>query len=52
MAPKEEVLAAIGYPAGLTINALPEDQHNFTSGVHYGRPGRIAGSINVPSAVC
>src|SRR5216684_319654 len=50
MAPKEEVLAAIGDPAVLTINALPEDQHNFTTGVHYGRPGHIAGSINVPSA--
>src|SRR5947207_4214249 len=50
MATKAEVLAATGDPAALTINALPEDQHNFTSGVHYGRPGHIAGSINIPSA--
>ena len=50
MATKPEVLAATGDPAALTINALPEDQHNFSSGVHYGRPGHIAGSVNVPSA--
>src|SRR5205809_4786850 len=50
MATKAEVLAATGDPAALTINALPEDQHNFTSGVHYGRPGHIIGSINIPSA--
>jgi len=50
MATKAEVLAATGDPAALTINALPEDQHNFTSGVHYGRPGHITGSINIPSA--
>jgi adenylate cyclase len=49
LASKEEVLAAIGDPAVCTINALPEDQHLFTSGVHYGRPGHIKGSVNVPS---
>jgi len=31
------------------INALPEDQHRFTSGVHYGRPGHIKGSASLPS---
>src|SRR5438067_9142999 len=50
MATKTEVLAATGDPAALTINALPEDQHDFTSGVHFGRPGHIAGSVNIPSA--
>jgi rhodanese-related sulfurtransferase len=49
LASKEEVLAAIGDPAVCTINALPEDQHLFTSGVHYGRPGHIKGSVNIPS---
>jgi len=49
MVTKEDVLAAIGNGAVCTINALPEDQHRFTSGVHYGRPGHIAGSINFPS---
>jgi len=50
MVTKEDVLAAIGNGTVCTINALPEDQHRFTSGVHYGRPGHIAGSINFPSA--
>jgi 3-mercaptopyruvate sulfurtransferase SseA/signal transduction histidine kinase len=50
MARREDVLAAIGDQAICTINALPRDQHLFTSGVHYGRPGHIKGSVNVPSA--
>src|SRR5438477_1290158 len=50
MATKTEVLAATGDPAAMTINALPEDQHDLTSGVHFGRPGHIAGSVNIPSA--
>ncbi len=50
MARREDVLVAIGDQAVCTINALPRDQHLFTSGVHYGRPGHIKGSVNVPSA--
>jgi adenylate cyclase len=49
IASKAEVLAAIGDPSVCTINALPADQHLFTSGIHYGRPGHIAGSLNVPA---
>ena len=49
MARREDVLAAIGDEAICTVNALPRDQHLFTSGVHYGRPGHIKGSVNVPS---
>jgi 3-mercaptopyruvate sulfurtransferase SseA/GAF domain-containing protein len=49
MASKADVLAAIGDPAVCIINALPEDQFLFTSGVHYGRPGHITGSLNLPS---
>ncbi|HEX3520988.1 MAG TPA: GAF domain-containing protein, partial [Stellaceae bacterium] len=49
MASKADVLAAIADPAVCIINALPEDQFLFTSGVHYGRPGHITGSLNVPS---
>jgi len=49
MASKAEVLAAIGNGAVCTINALPGDQHRFTSGIHYGRPGHIKGSVNLPS---
>jgi thiosulfate/3-mercaptopyruvate sulfurtransferase len=51
MASKADVLAAIADPAVCIINALPEDQFLFTSGVHYGRPGHITGSLNVPSEV-
>jgi GAF domain-containing protein/rhodanese-related sulfurtransferase len=49
MAGKDEVRAAIGEGAVCMINALPEDQHRFTSGIHYGRPGHIKGSVNLPS---
>src|ERR1700731_3896011 len=49
MAKREEVLAAIGDRAVCIINALPEDQHHFTSGIHYGRPGHITGSMSLPS---
>jgi thiosulfate/3-mercaptopyruvate sulfurtransferase len=49
MAKKEEVLAAIGDRAVCIINALPEDQHHFTSGIHYGPPGHIKGSVSLPS---
>lgn len=47
MADKEEVLAAIGNGAVCTINALRPEQHSGGGGVHYGRPGRIAGSVNI-----
>ncbi len=47
MADKNEVLAAINNGAVCTINALRPEQHTGTGGVHYGRPGRIAGSVNV-----
>jgi thiosulfate/3-mercaptopyruvate sulfurtransferase len=47
MADKAEVLAAINDGAVCTINALRPEQHTGTGGVQYGRPGRIAGSVNV-----
>ena len=31
------------------LNALTDEQHRGTGGVTYGRPGRIAGSTNVPA---
>jgi thiosulfate/3-mercaptopyruvate sulfurtransferase len=31
------------------LNALTEEQHRGTGGAHYGRPGRIAGTGNVPA---
>lgn len=50
MADKDEVKAAIGDGAICTLNALAEAQHQATGGNTYGRPGRIAGSVNVPAA--
>ena len=46
---KEAVLAGLGDRATCVINALSEEQHRGTAGVAYGRPGRIAGSGNVPA---
>jgi thiosulfate/3-mercaptopyruvate sulfurtransferase len=50
MADKDAVLAAIGDGAVCTINALQAVQHAGAGGNSYGRPGRIAGSVNVPTA--
>lgn len=47
-ADKAEVMAAIGGSAAL-VNALLPEQHEGRAGVHYGRPGRIPGSCNIPS---
>jgi thiosulfate/3-mercaptopyruvate sulfurtransferase len=49
MADKNDVLAAIGDGAVCTINALQAPQHAGSGGNTYGRPGRIAGSVNVPT---
>jgi thiosulfate/3-mercaptopyruvate sulfurtransferase len=43
------VLAALGTDRTCVLNALTEEQHRGTGGVNYGRPGRIAGSANVPA---
>jgi thiosulfate/3-mercaptopyruvate sulfurtransferase len=48
-ADKAAVLAGLGDTATCVLNALTEEQHRGTGGVHYGRPGRIAGSGNVPA---
>ena len=50
MADKNDVLAAIGDGAVCTINALQAPQHAGSGGNTYGRPGRIKGSVNVPTA--
>jgi len=50
MADKAQVLAAIGDNAVCTLNALQPQQHAGTGGNTYGRPGRIAGSVNLPAA--
>ena len=46
---KSAVLAGMGQRATCIVNALSEEQHRGTGGVAYGRPGRIAGSGNVPA---
>jgi len=49
MADKAGVLAALGESSACVLNALTEEQHRGTGGTAYGRPGRIAGSVNVPA---
>ena len=46
---KEDVQAALGDPQVCVVNALSPEQHAGTGGVHYGRPGRIPGSVNLPA---
>jgi thiosulfate/3-mercaptopyruvate sulfurtransferase len=50
MADKDAVLRAIGDGGVCTLNALSAEQHAGTGGNSYGRPGRIAGSVNLPAA--
>jgi thiosulfate/3-mercaptopyruvate sulfurtransferase len=50
MVGKEQVKAAIGDGGICTLNALLPAQHSGSGGNSYGRPGRIAGSVNVPAA--
>jgi thiosulfate/3-mercaptopyruvate sulfurtransferase len=49
IADRAGVLAALGEDRACVLNALTEEQHRGTGGVSYGRPGRIAGSANVPA---
>jgi len=48
-ATKSQVAAALDNPRVRIVNALTAKQHTGEGGVHYGRPGRIAGSVNVPA---
>ncbi len=50
MVDKDSVRQAIGDGAICTINALAPQQHTGSGGNSYGRPGRIAGSVNLPAA--
>jgi thiosulfate/3-mercaptopyruvate sulfurtransferase len=49
MVGKDAVLAAIGDAGACTINALQANQHAGSGGNTYGRPGRVKGSVNVPT---
>ena len=44
------VLAAIGKPGTVTVNALNNELHCGIGPSRYGRPGRIPGSVNVSAA--
>lgn len=46
-ADRHEVLAAIGAPGMVIVNALPPDQHRGETDINHGRLGRIKSSINV-----
>jgi thiosulfate/3-mercaptopyruvate sulfurtransferase len=50
MVDKAQVLSAVGDAGVCTLNALLPQQHAGTGGNSYGRPGRIAGSVNLPAA--
>ena len=50
IADKAGVLAGSASRATCVLNALSAEQHRGTGGVTYGRPGRIAGSVNVVAA--
>jgi thiosulfate/3-mercaptopyruvate sulfurtransferase len=50
MVGKDKVKAVIGDAGVCTLNALLPAQHTGSGGNSYGRPGRIAGSVNVPAA--
>ncbi len=47
---QQAVEAARRDAGAVVVNALSPAQHAGTGGHHYGRPGRIAGSVNVPAA--
>jgi thiosulfate/3-mercaptopyruvate sulfurtransferase len=50
MVGKAEVRAAVGDAGVCTLNALLPAQHSGAGSNSYGRPGRIAGSVNLPAA--
>jgi thiosulfate/3-mercaptopyruvate sulfurtransferase len=50
MVGKDDVLAALGDGGTVVVNCLTEEQHRGTGGAHYGRPGRITGSVSLPAA--
>jgi thiosulfate/3-mercaptopyruvate sulfurtransferase len=47
-ATRDDVRAAIGDPSTRLVNALSAEQFAGTGGAHYGRPGRIPGSVGLP----
>ncbi|MAJ00249.1 MAG: sulfurtransferase [Nisaea sp.] len=50
MVDRADVSQHIGDPQASIVNALSVEQHTGSGGTHYGRPGRIAESVCVPTA--
>lgn len=48
IADRQTVLAAMDDPDTLLVNALTSAQFDGSGGTHYGRPGRIPGSVSCP----
>lgn len=49
IADRNAVRAALDDPNTLLVNALSPEQFAGTGGTHYGRPGRIPGSVSCPA---
>jgi thiosulfate/3-mercaptopyruvate sulfurtransferase len=49
VADAERVARAVAGSGERLVNALSPEQFAGTGGAHYGRPGRIPGSVNVPA---
>jgi thiosulfate/3-mercaptopyruvate sulfurtransferase len=49
-ADRHDVLAALDDGSATVVNCLRPEQHAGTAAHHYGRPGHIRGSLNVPAA--
>lgn len=49
VAGRDDVLAAVQGGGAVLVNALSRPQHEGTGGTHYGRPGRIPGSVSCPA---
>lgn len=49
IADAERVAQAMAAPGACLVNALSPEQFHGSGGAHYGRPGRIPGSVSVPA---
>lgn len=49
-ADRHDVMAALNDGSAIIVNCLRPEQHAGTAAHHYGRPGHIRGSVNMPAA--
>jgi thiosulfate/3-mercaptopyruvate sulfurtransferase len=52
VADANDVAQAMQSQQACLVNALSAEQFEGTGGAHYGRPGRIPGSVNLPAREC